>query len=155
MVDRSLTPLHPSSIFPLPIPLCLQSNNGHKSFHMPSVWSAAAAPPILTHSGQGISTGNAIFYFRADRSLVLFFLGQPELSPFCLSVCCCCCLFPFVLSTVSGNEFNNLRQQKAQKKKPNFIRKNIIIRDIIIILLFILMLFIISHVVVHLHRCRT
>lgn len=61
---------------PSPSSLCpsVQSNNGHKSFHMPSVWSAAGAPSILTHSGQRISTRNAIFYFRADFDS-FFFLG--------------------------------------------------------------------------------
>lgn len=105
--------VHPSPI-PCPIPPPSISNNGHKSFHMPSVWSAQS----MVHSGQGISTGNAIFYFRADFDsfpplplpLLSRFFGyasQPELSPF---------FFPFVLSTVSDDEFNNLRRQKAQKK---------------------------------------
>lgn len=48
--------LHPCA------PLSAISNNGHKSFHMPSVWSAQSS----LHIGQGISTGHAIFYFRAD-----------------------------------------------------------------------------------------
>lgn len=67
---------HLSTIPPPFIPSSI-SNNGHKSFHMPSVWSAQS----MVHSGQGISTGNAIFYFRADFDSVSsppsFFWGMP------------------------------------------------------------------------------
>lgn len=75
-------------LFPLPIPLCVQSNNGHKSFHMPSVWSVLLL--LLPQSSRTVAREFrlAMQYFILEQtSTSSFFFGQPELSPFCLSVC--------------------------------------------------------------------
>lgn len=84
MVDRSLPPPLPSPhSFVRPIEQWAQIISYAK--RVVCAAGAAAAGSILTHSGQGISTGNAIFYFRADFD-ELFFFGAARVVTV-LSVC--------------------------------------------------------------------
>lgn len=66
--------LHP----PLPIPLCVQSNNGHKSFHMPSVWSVLLLLVLLAQSSRTVAREFrlAMQYFILEQtSTRSFFFG--------------------------------------------------------------------------------
>lgn len=143
------------SIPPSPHPFVRLSNRTMGTNHF--ICQACGLLLVLPQSSRTVAREFrlALQYFILEQTsnlsfFSLFFWGSQS----CHHSVCCCCLFPFVLSTVSGNEFNNLKQQKAQKKKPNIISKNMIILDIIIIII-IIILFIINHVAVHLHRCRT
>lgn len=86
MVDRSPTPHLPfPPSFVRPIEQWAQIISYAK--RVVCAAAAAAAGSILTHSGQGISTGNAIFYFRADFDELFFFWGSQSCHrSVCLSV---------------------------------------------------------------------
>lgn len=73
----------------LPIPLCVQSNNGHKSFHMPSVWSVLLL--LLAQSSRTVAREFrlAMQYFILEQTSTrsFFFWGSQSCHhSVCLSV---------------------------------------------------------------------
>lgn len=87
---RQIPDSPPSSLHPLPMPLCVQSNNGHKSFHMPSVWSVLLLLLLLAQSSRTVAREFrlAMQYFILEQtSTSSFFWGSQSCHrSVCLSV---------------------------------------------------------------------